>query len=273
MKKIILAISLLISIIETTQAQNKKDEYKKGEFLVSGSVGLSNLSYSLANDSKVSGGIGFGLGAGYTYRFTQSLGITTGLEFALYGAKAECGAISETYPATDDVGERFTFSYTARNYTETQSVALLSLPVMLQYRSGMFYAAGGLKFGLPVSVNAKISQTVSTSGHYEYENRTYDDLTQHQFFNGHSVSGSEGKPDLGLATMLSLETGVRLDLSETMGLYLGAYLDYGFTDMKKTADKHAVNYDGILTYESVLNMSLVDKVNLMSVGIKVKLAL
>jgi hypothetical protein len=74
---------------------------------------------------------------------------------------------------------------------------------------------------------------------------------------------------------LALEAGLHFSLGETTGLYTGLFLDYGLNNIQKSNDKHIIEYQvsnaSQFKYNSVLNSGMVDKVNLMSVGIKVKI--
>jgi hypothetical protein len=272
MKNIFLLICLLLTVnIATAQSH---------EFSIYASGGMSSLSYKF-DAGTVSGGFGGGGGVGYTYNISPKFGITTGVGFAMYGSKATSDGFSGQYSTFDD-GDELQFSYTvATGYEETQSATLLTIPVMAQYRapfgsgSMSFYAAGGLKLGLPISAKTLITSVSTSSGHYLYENQTYENLPQHGFIRAVGGSKMKSDVDLGFATILALEAGLRFSLSEKTGLYTGLFLDYGLNSIQKSNDKHAIEYQSPNSSQvnSILNTGMVDKINLMSVGIKVKLGI
>jgi hypothetical protein len=240
--------------------------------------GVSKLSYSLREDGRVSGDYGFELGVGYTFNISESVGLTTGLEMTNYGSQANYTEVSGRYDAIDDLDKPVDFRFVARDYREQQSLYLLSIPVKVQFRTPIvpridFFAAGGFKVGIPLSASAEISQTLTTSGYYDYYHTTFTDLPEHNYYTNLEINGSESKPDFGFTMLMSLEAGARFTLSDKTGLYLGAYFDYGLTDLRKTSNKHLVEYNRKLTYESVLNTALADKVSLMNVGVKVRISM
>jgi hypothetical protein len=274
MKKIYVIINCLL-IVNIAVAQSH-------EFSIHAGGGLSSLSYKFAA-GKTEGGIGGGGGVGYTYYINDNFGIATGLGVALYGAKTTSDAFSDQYDIQDNNDNlRFTYSI-AGGYEENQRATLLTIPVMLQYRapfgyysSMSFYAAGGVKLGLPMSAKATIMSNNTTSGYYSYENLTYENLPQHGFVNEMEGDMIKSDIDLGLATILALEAGLHFSLGETTGLYTGLFLDYGVNNIQKSKDKHVIEYQPAnssqFKYNSILNSGMVDKINLMSVGIKVKIA-
>jgi hypothetical protein len=251
----------------------------KHEFSVYVAGGISNLSYKFDAGS-VGGKIGGGIGLAYTCNISGNFGITTGVGIASYGGKVASEAFSEQYNAPDDVGNDFRFGYSVTGYEEQQSATLLTIPVMAQYSvplgsgSTSFYAAGGIKLGLPVSAKATISRgSITTTGYYAYEDQTYENLPQHAFVTGQAISKQKTDIDLGVATILSLEAGLRFSLSDKLGLYTGLFFDYGLNNIRKSKNKHVVEYHPVqFRYNTVLNTEMVDKINLTSVGIKVKIA-
>jgi hypothetical protein len=276
----LIIICLLISNIAVSQ-DTERSSGTKHEFSIYASGGISRLSYKF-DAGTVSGGFGGGGGVGYTFNINPKFGIATGIGISMYGSKAASDGFSGQYATLDD-GDELRFSYIiAPGYEETQTATLLTIPVMAQYSvplgggSTSFYAAGGLKLGLPISAKKLITSINTSSGHYSYEDQTYDNLPQHGFIR--EVGGSKMKSDidLGFAAMLSLEAGVRFSLSGKTGLYAGLFFDYGLNSIQKSNDKHIVGYQSSspsqLEYNSILNTEMVDKINLTSVGIKVKIA-
>jgi hypothetical protein len=248
--------------------------------------GYSSLSYTLSDNGSKNGGNGGGAGLGYTFNINTSLGIVTGIEMTTYSSEASFGSVSGEYR---DEKEKFTFSYSLDNRKETQNVSLFSIPVMAQYSSGSstrFYVSGGFKFGFPISATANIAPcTVTTLGDTDDELGDYIDLTSHGLDKDISIPATKEDIELGFSIALALETGVRFTLTDKIGLYTGLYFDYGLNSIQKVNDKHPLEYDikhlhdsdaknkRPFFYYSVLNTGLVDKVNLLSIGLKVKISL
>jgi hypothetical protein len=243
------------------------------QFSIYASGGLSGLNYKPEGGSQ-SVGTGFGGGVGYSFKIGARQSpwkIGTGIEFSTFTGKVSFDRLSESYEHGTGV-DKSLFSYSLNDYSEQQSVALFSVPAMLQYETGYivrFCLSGGVKFGLPISAKTKINPgTVIASGNYEYENQIYADLPQHGFPEGTKLQETQSKIDLGISTSLSLETGLFVKK-----FYAGVYFDYGLNNMQKTGDKHVVEYRDSYSFvhNSILNTELVDKINIYSAGLKLKI--
>jgi hypothetical protein len=272
MKHIYLSIISLL-IINIASAQ----------FTIYGLGGLSGLNYKPEGGTQ-SSGIGAGAGMDYTFGIgatTSSLwGIKTGLEFATYSNKVTFGTLSEKYDHGQGVNQ-FRFSYTLNDYGEQQNVTMLSIPLAIQYQTGgstRFYLSGGVKFSFPASARATITPgTVTTSGDFSHEQVEYRDLEQYGFVNSLKLPETKSDIDLGVSSALTLETGLSFALGGKAALYAGVFLDYGLNNLQSVKDKHVINYQdstpSVFEYNSVLNTALIDKINLFSAGLKIKIAL
>jgi hypothetical protein len=128
-----------------------------------------------------------------------------------------------------------------------------------------------VKFGLPVSAHANINPgAVNALGEYEHEGQTYTNLQQHGYPEGTQLPAVKSDIDLGFSVAATLEAGALI-----RKFYVGAYLDYGLNSMQKTKNKHPLEYQesgsSMLACNSILNTGLVDKINLFSVGLKMKI--
>jgi hypothetical protein len=242
------------------------------QFSIYGLTGVSGLKYQPEGGTQ-SAGIGFGGGVGYSIKLGKSWKAGTAAELATYSSKVSYDVISEKYEhGTDE--HKSLFSYSLNGYEEKQSVAVFSVPLTLQYQTGnsiKFCLSGGIKFGLPISAKANIHPgTVSASGNYEYEGQTYVNLPQHGFPEGTELPEKKSDIDLGYSTAVTFETGLLVKK-----FYAGVYVDYGLNNMQKTKDKHPLEYhdsgSSMLAYNSILHSNLVDKINLFSAGLKVKI--
>jgi hypothetical protein len=267
----------------------------KHELSIYGLGGFSSLSYTLSDNGSKSGGIGGGAGLGYTFNISPSLGIVMGLEMNTFTSEASFANVSEKsteYRLGTGDNNLFRFSYSLKNYKETQNVTLFSIPVMVQYSLPLgggatkFYVSGGFKLGFPISATADLSPgSATTNGYFSDENVKYENLPTHGFASNISLPDSKQDLDLGFSAALALEAGLRFTLTDKIGLYTGLYFDYGLNSIQKVNDKHSLEYDlnhlseydrvneRPFLYHSVLNTGLVDKVNLLSIGLKVKISL
>jgi hypothetical protein len=215
MKKSICILICFLLTVNMSVAQSH-------EFSIYGTGGMSSLHYKF-DAGKVSGGFGGGGGVGYTYNISPKFGITTGVEFTLYGSKVTSDAFSGQYNTPDDNGDDFRFTYSVSGYEEKQSATLLTIPVMAQYsiksKSISVVLAGGLKLGLPMSATTTISPgSITTSGTYVYEDQIYTDLSQHGFVTGQSVSAVKSDISLGFFYNFVLGSGTAFFTERKSGI-------------------------------------------------------
>jgi hypothetical protein len=285
MKHIFLTVCCLVIVTTTMIAQNEH----KHELSLYGLGGYSPIGYTLDANGSKSVGLGGGAGLGYTFNISPSVGIVTGVEISAYNAEASY-ASDEISPYEVGTGlDMYRFTYSLRDYREKQNVTLFSIPIMAQYSLPLgasatrFYAAGGFKLGFPMGVKAKIlSGEVKTEAYFAREDVTYNNLPQHCLYDygNYKLPGMPEDVKLGFSAALALETGVRFALSDKAGIYAGAYFDYGLNNIRKEDSKHLVEYGysngkyaETLIHHSILTTGLVDKVNLLSVGLKVRISL
>jgi hypothetical protein len=260
----------------------QKSRYPVHELSVSVAAGTSNLIYKLDKGSH-SGGLGGSLEVGYMYNVKKSFGIVTGLGVSLYNSKLSVDECEDEYKDVDDFGDEFTFNYSLTGYTEKHSIALFTVPVLARYTTPLgqgslkYYVSGGIKLGIPIVANASIfSETVTTSGHYVFENGTYTDLPQYGFVNGESGTESEYKIKLGIVPLLALETGIRFEVGYQKDLMIGVYCDYSLSNIQKSKDRHILEYQPLhpsqFLYNSIINTKMLDKVNFFNAGLKIGLS-
>jgi hypothetical protein len=239
------------------------------QFSIYGTAGMSGLKYKVEGGAQKYG-FGYGGGAGYFIKLNSMFNMGTALEIATYSSEVSFGILSERYE--QGTGEdKLRFAYSQNSYAEKQSVTMLSIPATVQYQTtGGIYKwcfTGGVKIGLPISAQANIDPgTVVASGEFEHEGQTYTNLPQHGFPNGTKLPTTKCDIDLGVSVAATLEAGLLI-----RKFYLGAYLDYGLTNMQKTQDKHPLEYHEPLVHNSILNSGLVNKINLFNMGLKIKM--
>jgi hypothetical protein len=270
-----------------TVSSNAKDTVSvdtrvKHEFSFYGTGGMYNLIYKVQGTSS-SSDLGGGAGVGYTYNLDEKIGITTGLEFALYGGEVERGSLEGYYTAAFSNSENFRFNYAISGYAEQQRTTMITVPVLLQYKtplskSSWFVVAGGAKIGLPVSCKTSAQYgTLTTSGEFDYEHVIYDeDMADYGFVTGLKGVENSKRVTLKLAGILTLESGLRFSLSQSAFLYTGLFLDYGMNSIQKTRAKNVTEYQASnpskFKHNSALESTNVEKLNFISLGLKIRLS-
>ena len=292
MKKtiIITAISLM-GLFKTLNAQHEH------EFSVYGGGGLSGLNYKtnvsnaiLFDDDKFlrMGGI---IGIGYGYFFNPQWGLTTGFEFAVYNTKYHLGIFEDKYMAVDIDNVNFDFHSLAQNYKERQRATMLQMPLMVQFQTPafnvrQFFAAAGVKVGVPIKGKYKSTVDLLNAGYYEFEEYYYYDYFMG--FGEYEDIKSKGTWDFNSALFLSAEAGMKWRLNDQFSLYTGAYFDYGLNAIYRTrieqAPTHFVAYNTANPPDFAVNSVIlssykqndvphlfIDKINPLAAGIKLKL--
>jgi hypothetical protein len=273
-----------------TEAQRRGGYYGYGglpthEFSVYGTGGLSSLKYKLSGGGTASSGAGGSGGIGYTFNVNDNWGIVTGVEVGIYAGKAAYAVplSGEHEYGTAGTPEHFTFKYSAEGYGERQKATLVSVPLMAQFKtplggeSAHFYLSGGFKFGFPASAKATvIPGTLTTSGRFSYEQIEYRNIEEYGFVSAQPVEQKTADIDLGFSAALSLETGVRFSLGGSAALYTGAFLNYGLNSIRPADGRRVIDYrngpPSTFGYNSILNSSLTDKVNIFGAGLKIRLS-
>ena len=280
---------LLTIIVLFTCTTLFSQEPSRHEVSVWGMGGLSTLKYSLDIGSQKDK-VGGGAGIGYTYLFSEKVGVSSGFEFALYNAQACLNSAVSSYMTKDMEDTNFLFKSTVSNYEETQKSTYLQIPVMLTLRFPVgkyhFYTSAGLKVGIPLSSTYKATKgEVTNTGYYGYEDFEYQNVEE-LGFTTLKPKESNGDYDLNIAYILSLEAGMKWELKDNLSLYTGFYFDYGLNDIgKEERSRQFIEYAPMTPWDFVNNSILTSKFNLdnhndsftnkvapMAAGVKIKLA-
>jgi hypothetical protein len=257
------------------------------EFSFYGAGGLSTLRYTPSTGA-YSHGTGGLLGLGYTHYYYRNWGAVTGIEIARFSALTEGIQLEDRYKAIDPDGASFEFRGKLENDRETQTVVMLQIPLMLQYKN-MFgdsygwYCAAGTKVCFPLKSSYRTSSSLTTSGYYEKEQWTYDE----QPFSGFGRFSGEGEGNLHfkIVVLASVETGMKWHLEEGLSLYGGIYCDFGMDNMlRNRQNTRLVEYNAghseIVRTNSILTSqyadgnrpaSITNKATLLSAGAKLKI--
>ncbi|MDR0660078.1 MAG: PorT family protein [Prevotellaceae bacterium] len=219
--------------------------YAQHEFHIEAGGGLSTLNYDvLFGDQK--NGIAEEFGVGYSFFFSPNFGIRSGANLSYYHAKATLSNLFDSYDAYDGE-EYFEFRYKINHYEEKQHALYLNIPLMVQFQYGkkqMLYVAAGGKLGIPLLGKYKTtSNSFKTSGYYPSINIEFEE-PEFMGFGTFSDKHYKDDFDLHIIGMLSLEAGVKWQLSDKFYLYTGAYFDYGLNNVvKNNFNKALVKYN------------------------------
>ncbi|MCL2167766.1 MAG: PorT family protein [Lentimicrobiaceae bacterium] len=270
-KVIIIIIAATCSLFATAQTTH--------EFSINGGGGLSSFAYK-APPGKNKLGFGGEFGLGYTCVFGKTVGIHIGADLSFYKTKADLNGVNVvTAKLTDNEGDSFDMHSTLNSYNEIQNAMFLNIPVMLHIQAGQdhkFYAMAGVKAGIPLSCKYKVSNFTLTNKAYYPE---YDNWLTDQEFAGYGKFeniNSNGKQKYQISVALALEAGAKWKITKKFAIYTGVYFDYGLTNIIKKNDQQFVNYNNLKPAEFTTHSALssaTNKMNVMAVGLKVRLAL
>ncbi|GAP73059.1 outer membrane protein [Candidatus Symbiothrix dinenymphae] len=260
----------------------------------------SLLSMPKAGKNKLAGGFDFGVG--YTYFFTKKWAVSGGVGAAFFNGKYALSQFADSYeqinnlPVNDgtldlfDGVSEFTYSYTAYNYTEKQYLALLTIPLLLHFETkatekDKFYAALGVKVGLPLSAIKYRNNVGTLHASGEIPDGSIFSGPDYMGFGDFSDRGSKGRiKQPKTAFFVSAEAGMKWALNDEWSLYTGAYLDYGINKIVEPDKEHFIEYNadyfgndanlhpsGLLV-ETPKGEAFVGKEAPVSVGVRVALA-
>ncbi len=221
---------------------------QKNEFSIYAGAGMQGLQYT-NNLGDAATKPDFQAGIGFTHFLSSRWGIRSGLEIGYYHSRATLtpGTPFTSYEI-DSEGQAFEYRVKAGGYTEDQKLYTVNIPLLAQFQTPaagkqQFYAAAGVKLGLPLSQRYNTSAgDITASGYYPHLNIEITDLPVHGF-GKQSGWSSEGEYDLKPSVSLAAEAGLRFRLSSGRSLYAAAYIDYGLNDIRKTEGSAA-----LLTY-------------------------
>lgn len=266
MRRILILFALLPWMSMTSHAQDY-------EHYVDVTVGAGLHSVQFAPQSgEHTPGMGTELRAEYRYVINEHWLAGAGLGFSWYNGKSLYDDLRLSHMAVDaENGEPYEYRIIFSDWREKQHIVNLEIPFEAYYRHKInsiwsAIAGAGFKFYVPIVKDYSVQDgTLQTKGYFEkFTNVEYENLPQHGFFTKENCEGEASLKKFGVATMVDLGA-LRSFKHSDMSLYVGAYFGFGFTNL---ADKHAPLFDG-KDYVGVVSSDHVDKVHLLSAGLKV----
>jgi len=261
-RKIILGLGLLLSVL--LQAQ-----YSEQYLHVNVGGGVHGLSYTLPNGTQKSAA-GFTLNSAYSYFFTPSWGLQTGIGIQSFGASSSLNFMTEIYD-TDSEGDSYLFTTYYRNWQERQRVILLDIPLVVQFRYPInqkikLLASVGANISMPLSETFKTnSGEIQTTGNYPQWHLELTDIPAEGFTT--STQSYYGKFSFKPVYMGIIDAGMLYKLSEKLDLYVGGYANYGLNNALTPDTKYIYQKGGV--YNGLFASEQVNAVKPISVGLKV----
>jgi hypothetical protein len=250
------------------------------EWSISLGGGGSALKYQITQGA-VKAGFGGSLGLGYTAFFSQSIGLSFGVEGSLYGSSWTASGLSDEYqiPTPPGLSGSFVLQTQFSGIEEKQRAVFLQVPLMLQFQKSVFYFAAGAKAGFAISKTwSQTVETRTTTGYSDFTNQVYQNMPNHGFETKYDNAAS-GSLQLGTPVNLALEAGFKWKTSNKSAIYTGFYLDYGLTNISKPDAKRLFDYSSSDPYNSVANSILQTEMlnstqglKPFAVGLKIKFA-
>lgn len=298
MKKIIVLITVsLLSLAVFSQEQGEpKFQQSKHEVSVWAAGGLSTLNYDLSLGDRDSWNFGYMAGLGYTYFFNYNWGLGTGVEFSVLKSSLEIKDFTDNYyaPAFSGADKPLYLSVRGTNYNEDYTAYYINIPILVKYQLDVFkqhkfYAAGGMKIGIPVEGKYSASGSHKALAYdIDSEGNPIGDAMSgfHGLGEVNQVNVKDVDYDLKTNFILSLESGMKWRLNNKLSLYTGLFFDYGLTDIRKgNKNLRVARYleDDAMNYAPATNPVLnsvhgmnakayTKKARTMSAGLKLQLA-
>ncbi|MCL1966664.1 MAG: hypothetical protein FWF67_02145 [Fibromonadales bacterium] len=170
-------------------------------------------------------------GFGFSFYPIKNFGVSTGVEYS-WRWQTETGSLRGSTPAVDyPDNDPFIFNYAVKKYEEEWRGRILQIPLLLKYSDDFYYAAAGMKIGVPQSAGTDISyRGLETWGYYP----EYDLLLTAPDFQGFGSQkdGSAKTKILNIKNliMLAAEGGVRYKLNDNFSLLAGVFVDYSLNN-------------------------------------------
>ena len=237
------------------------------EFSIWTSFGASTLHYRPTIGNRETG-LGGAFGLGYTYFFHPNWGIRTGLEVAVYNTTFHMRRLQDMYTrySFDDLTPGWTgsdrlidYHTEVSDYTERQRLYNLNIPLLLQFQTPLpggnhqFFASAGVRLGIPINSTFRVSNATLYTWHFDhglnqefrpdpidYGTVFFEDLG---LFYNLPFSTRRLENRVRVSGMASAEAGVKFHLNPRHSLYVGAFLDYGFNNIRRHSGNHFFEFD------------------------------
>jgi len=187
------------------------------EFDINYGIGVSELTFNSVP------------GIGISFYPFKNFGVSTGAQYS-WRWQSQTNSYSGSTPAVDDEGDSFIFKYSVKKYEEEWKARILQIPILFKYNDDFYYAAAGVKIGIPLSAQTDISyKGLHTEGYYPQFNVTLP-VPEFQGFGDKEGSDKTKISKIKTLIMLAVEGGVRLKLTDNFSILAGAFADYSINN-------------------------------------------
>lgn len=156
----------------------------------------------------------------------EYFGFSTGIEYSKRKKSNNNENVVGSMTLIDNDNQEFTFDYTMDKYKNELSTQLLSVPILLKFRSKWFYSAAGVKIGIPQNVKVNVSyENFQTEAYLEHLNIRVDSLP-HMGIGKFGDDSFTTSVSAKILLLLAFESGIRIQLNENFALLFGAFIDY-----------------------------------------------
>jgi len=164
-------------------------------------------------------------GFGISFYPFKNIGISTGVEYS-WRWQTKTSSPSGSTPAIDDENDSLIFRYAIDKYEEERKERILQIPILLKYSDALYYAAAGIKIGVPQSAKTNIIyEDLKTEGYYPQWNASLG-APDYQGFGVRDGSAKTKISKVKNLIFLAVEGGVKFKLSDNFSLLAGAFADY-----------------------------------------------
>lgn len=237
---------ILFILLTTYTGINITAQQARSYIDIWGGSGYSVLLNSIA-DTRVKGGVGFNIGAGYELN-TNKLILKTGLEFMSLNSSMKINDFTTSQnwtwnPGVSDPVE-LTYNYSFYKYKDIQHLGYLNIPISAGIRFDKYYFLLGGKFGLNLYGNYKSKGYFSTTVTDEQLIDDMEEMPNHYIAEGTEVK-SKGPLKFKSNISTTIEAGRYLDdliygtrrrrKAPRTSYRAGLFLDYGISDIQKNA--------------------------------------
>jgi len=209
-------------------------------FALSGSVGYGTLLENLEEINTV-GGLAGSVGFGYELR-KSGFWLNTGLELQMLYASGTYNISGFDRLAYDTQGKKMLYHYDFEQSADNQRFLLANIPIMVGYYYMGFYMGAGAKVGYALTARESTAVRYSTTGTYTQYVEDFEGMENH-FYSTYDAKATENLRPIPKVSVIA-ELGYDLlawarmsNLTEHHGLKIGAYVEYGLTNIVGTTSE------------------------------------
>lgn len=233
-------------------------------------------------------GFSSGFDLHYTYMANAYFGFTTGVSYVALNSTMGASDVISTYrgdmeldlfsgSGSSVISEVHCIGTTTAVKEEYQT-AFLEIPALLAIHNGHWYYDLGLRFAVPMKMNATYDygESIMLIDEIYYTGITLNDPMPQP-----SDPGGSGDYDVlsnrskSLYVLWSMEIGFNIDISNNASISLGAYFDYGLNEAKlgnKSSDELlSLNGSTVENYNGAINSNLMSGIRYYTIGARMLL--